>query len=193
MLSSWLLVATGAAVTSHPYVRVCLLNRTTVRCRYNRVNFIKNIHERHPIAHPVGQGMECLLWIQPLLDILPQFRQCVQYLVLLDRVITALDCVMGIGTIAEQIKMASTRIWKTHSLFFPLAFLSFFFFLLPPSSSEASSTLDPVKEASLSDVESSMKEPMSSSSVSSSESYFFWNQNQNLSHQDPFLNSLSKK
>ena len=52
----------------------------TARCRYNVVYFIKSIHKRRPIARPLGQGMGCLLWIQPQIDILPQFLQwCVQY------------------------------------------------------------------------------------------------------------------
>ena len=39
--------------------RVRLFN--TVRCRYNAVNFLQNIHGRHPIARPSGRGMDCLL------------------------------------------------------------------------------------------------------------------------------------
>ena len=35
----------------------------TVRCRYNAVNFLQNPHNRHPIAHPSGRDMGCLLWI----------------------------------------------------------------------------------------------------------------------------------
>ena len=62
--------------------------------RYNAVNFLQNIHEKRPIAHPSGRGMGCILWIQPLIDILPQFLQwCVQYFLMLDCVITALDCI----------------------------------------------------------------------------------------------------
>ena len=34
----------------------------TVQCSYNAVNFPPNPHNRHPIAHPWGQGMGCLLW-----------------------------------------------------------------------------------------------------------------------------------
>ena len=34
------------------------------------VNFLINIHKRHPIARPLGMG--CFLWIQYLIDILPQ-------------------------------------------------------------------------------------------------------------------------
>ena len=74
-------------------VLLCLSNKYTVRYRYNAVNFFKNIHERHPIARPLGRGMGCLLLVQPLIDIMPQFLQWyMQYVDILDRVITALDC-----------------------------------------------------------------------------------------------------
>ena len=64
-----------------------------MQCHYNTVTFLQNIHKRYPIARLSGRGMRCLLWVQPLIDILPQFLQwCVQYHVILDRVITALDC-----------------------------------------------------------------------------------------------------
>ena len=47
------------------------------------------------IARPLGWGMGCLLWIQHLVDILPQLLQSfMQYLIILDRVITALDCIL---------------------------------------------------------------------------------------------------
>ena len=36
----------------------------TVRCRYNAVNFLSNPYNRHPIAHPWGRGIGCLLWVQ---------------------------------------------------------------------------------------------------------------------------------
>ena len=63
----------------------------TVWCRYNAVNFLTNIHKRHPIARPLGRGMGCILWIQRLIDTLSQFMQLfMQYLTILDRVITAL-------------------------------------------------------------------------------------------------------
>ena len=66
----------------------------TVWCRYNAVNFLKNIHKRHPIARPLGRGMGCLLGIHHLSDILPEFLQSfMQSLAILDRVITALDCI----------------------------------------------------------------------------------------------------
>ena len=78
----------------------CLLRYTmniyiyTARCRYNAVNFLTNIHKRHPIARPLGRGMGCFLWVHHLIDILPQFLKLfMQYLTILDRVITALDCI----------------------------------------------------------------------------------------------------
>ena len=49
----------------------------------------------HPIARPWGRVMGCLLWVQTYIDILllsPQW--CIQYHVILGRVITALDCIM---------------------------------------------------------------------------------------------------
>ena len=68
----------------------------TVWCRYNTVNFLKNNHKRHPIAHLIGQG---LLWIQDLIDILPEFLLSImQYLTMVDRFITALDWILNAPT-----------------------------------------------------------------------------------------------
>ena len=47
----------------------------TVRCCYSVVSFLHNSHKRHPIARPLEQGMGCVLWIQHLIDTLPQFVQ----------------------------------------------------------------------------------------------------------------------
>ena len=53
----------------------------------------KILKQRHPITCPKGWGMGCLLLVQHLFDILPQFLQLlIQYLTTLDYVITALDC-----------------------------------------------------------------------------------------------------
>ena len=77
----------------------CILNwycstQTTVRCCYNPVNFLKQYSQRHPIACPLGQGMGCLLWIQHRIDILAEFLQSfIQYLTILNHVVTALDCI----------------------------------------------------------------------------------------------------
>ena len=70
----------------------------TVRCHYKQGQFLKNIYKRHPIARLLGRGMGCLLWVQPLIDILPQFLQwSLKYLVILDHVIMALDCTIRIN------------------------------------------------------------------------------------------------
>ena len=55
-----------------PLRRVISSYGNTVRCRYNVVTFLTNIHKRHPIARPLGRGMGCLLWIQHVIDTLPQ-------------------------------------------------------------------------------------------------------------------------
>ena len=65
----------------------------TVRCRYNAVSFLKHIHKLHRITRPWGRGVRCVLGIQHLVHILAEFLQSfVQYLTILDRVITALSC-----------------------------------------------------------------------------------------------------
>ena len=62
-----------------------------MRCRYNAVNFLTNIHKRHHIARRLGLGMVCLLWIHNLIGIL---LQCpMKYLTILNRIITALDSI----------------------------------------------------------------------------------------------------
>ena len=45
-----------------PIVHVNSPCQYTVRCRYNAVNFLTNIHKRHPITRPLGRDMGCLLW-----------------------------------------------------------------------------------------------------------------------------------
>ena len=40
-----------------------VLSITTVRCCYNVVNFLQYPYNWHPIAHPWGWGMGCLLWV----------------------------------------------------------------------------------------------------------------------------------
>ena len=56
--------------------------------------FSHRYSQRHPLGCLLGRGMVCLLWIQYLIDILPQFLQLfMQYLSILDHVITALDCI----------------------------------------------------------------------------------------------------
>ena len=63
-ISSW----NGSSHVTAGHKVICFL-QCTVWCHYNAVNFLTNTHKRHPIARPMG----CLLWIQHLIDILPQF------------------------------------------------------------------------------------------------------------------------
>ena len=70
-----------------------MCNLNTVRAVITRSIVFKNIHKRHLMARPLVRGMGCRLWIQHLIDILPQCMHVVmQYLTILDRVITARDC-----------------------------------------------------------------------------------------------------
>ena len=48
-------------------VILLLLKAYAVRCHYNAANFLTIIHQRHPIARPLGRGMRYLLWIQHLI------------------------------------------------------------------------------------------------------------------------------
>ena len=66
---------------------------------YNAVNFLKNIHKRHPVSRPLGRGMGCLLWIQHLIDIFAEsLHSFMQYLTILDHIMTALDYTMMVWT-----------------------------------------------------------------------------------------------
>ena len=72
----------------------------TMWCRYNAVSFIPNPHKRHPIAHPLGWGMGCILRLQTLIYILHQSLQCwMQYHITLDRFMTALSCILKFNNI----------------------------------------------------------------------------------------------
>ena len=82
---------------------------TTVRCHYNAVNFLTNIQKRHPISRPLGRSMGVFcgsniwlifylsmgvfcgsnIWLIFYLSFLQLFMQ---YLIILNRVITVLDC-----------------------------------------------------------------------------------------------------
>ena len=55
-----------------PEDKVPFILHSIEQCHYNVVNFLTNIHKRHLIARPLGCGLGCLLWIQHLIDILPQ-------------------------------------------------------------------------------------------------------------------------
>ena len=47
----------------------------TVWCHYNII-FLENTHNWHPIAHPLGWAMGCLLWVQIMIYVMPQWLKC---------------------------------------------------------------------------------------------------------------------
>ena len=55
---------------------------------YNMMNFLKNLHNRHPIARPWGWGMECLLWVRSLIYTMSQWLQYFKSHNIQDSVIT---------------------------------------------------------------------------------------------------------
>ena len=75
-------------------LRRCLpILSTTVRCRYNAVNFLQNYEKRHPEARPLGRDMGSLLHILTMINILPPSPQrFIQLYVILDRIITVSYC-----------------------------------------------------------------------------------------------------
>ena len=46
------------------------MQMNTVQYCYSTIDFLKNPHERHPIPHPLGWDMGCLLWIGDLYSML---------------------------------------------------------------------------------------------------------------------------
>ena len=101
----WMIVT--VVVTSKPCWRCHVIDfslsseANTVRCHYNAVNFLQNIHKRHNIAHPSGRGMGCLLWVQSLIDILPQFLQ----------MMCAISCYVGLCYNVTLLYCAFDVIW----------------------------------------------------------------------------------
>ena len=66
--------------------------QSKVRCRYKAVDFLQNIQETHATTR-ASYGVSFVDMECHLIDMPPQFLQwCVQYQVMLDCVITALDC-----------------------------------------------------------------------------------------------------
>ena len=63
-------------------------------CHYNAVNFLRNLMNDTSTAHPLGWGMGVFCGFKLLIYILPQLlHRCMQYHVILNSVITALDCI----------------------------------------------------------------------------------------------------
>ena len=84
------------------YIYVC----NTVPCRYNAVNFLQDIHKRHPAPRPTGRGVGCLLWVFSLWLIFC-LQWCVQYRYFGPRY-GGLDCDlywMCIGTILDNMNV----------------------------------------------------------------------------------------
>ena len=72
---------------------------STVWCCYNVVNFLQNCHKMYPIARLLGWGMGRVLWVQTLIYFLPQLMQwCVQYHVILYRIVMAHNCMGCVQT-----------------------------------------------------------------------------------------------
>ena len=66
-----------------------LLIVDTAWYHYN-VNFLENLHNRHPIADQWRWALGILLWVHNLISIMPESLQCcVEYLVIMDQVRTA--------------------------------------------------------------------------------------------------------
>ena len=86
-----------------------------MRCRYNAVTLLQIPHQRHPMAHPLGRYIGCILWVQTLIYILNQsLRWRMQYHVILDRVITALDCICH----RSEQKCCDWQIWNVFAMCF---------------------------------------------------------------------------
>ena len=91
------------------YVK-CYIVCTIIQCGAVKTQsvFKKNIHKRH------RRDMGCLLWIQHLFDILLEFLQSfMQYLTILDRVITALDCIS-----CSHVNMSSSDYFRRQWMWF---------------------------------------------------------------------------
>ena len=74
----------------------------TVRCRYNPVNFIKKNSPKTSQSSPVRASFGVSFVYSAFDWYLSQFRQwCMQCLVILDRVITALQCTMWYLTVSS--------------------------------------------------------------------------------------------
>ena len=70
---SYLSIETVKAVKISSYRSQEFAYTVRSRYKYNAVNLLRNIYKRHPHSSPVRGAMGCLLWIQHLINILPQF------------------------------------------------------------------------------------------------------------------------
>ena len=58
---------------------LCIGLSYVVQCHCNVVNFFPNSHKIHPIAHPLGWSVGCILKVQTLICTMPQYA--VMYLI----------------------------------------------------------------------------------------------------------------
>ena len=76
-----------------PSVRLISLHGRLSACWIRKCKYLSNPDKRRTIAPPLGRDMVCPLQMQSLIYILPPALQwCMQYIVILNRVITALNC-----------------------------------------------------------------------------------------------------
>ena len=81
---NWLLLTDFASFKPTYLPEVSHYHCDTVLCRYITVNFLPNPYIIHPIVHPDGWAMGCLLWVWTLINNVPQSLQwCMQYHVIL--------------------------------------------------------------------------------------------------------------
>ena len=86
-----------------------LLSHTSPVWTVNATNFLDNFRKRNPIAHLLGQGMICLLWVQNL----KYFYLC-HYCGILDHVITKLNCIFSDGWCGVFIYPYSSELLHWH-------------------------------------------------------------------------------
>ena len=81
---------------SSRYMEGVTLQGQAIQCvPCSMVKFLQNHHNRHPIAHPWGWDMWCLLWFKIWFTFCHFYCSAVCNIVIVDRVITALDCILA--------------------------------------------------------------------------------------------------
>ena len=83
---------------------------------YNVVSFLPNSHKIHPIPRQLGWGMGCILCAQNLIYMLLQSLQwCMRlryHVIILDCIITALDCISKIIFLSKQYFSLIIEFWR---------------------------------------------------------------------------------
>ena len=98
-------------------------------CRYNAVNFLENVHKRHPLARPLGKvwGVYCgsSIWLIKKFC-LSSCNFFIWYLTTYDFVTTALDCVLKPITDTPSFLYYSVLVTSAHK-WIPLNYLPILF------------------------------------------------------------------